>query len=69
MILRYTPYNTHIQMSDHMSKRKTKRSNQSSALVAVWVPTELLARLDELARNTDSDRSKLIRQAIRRATA
>ena len=52
-------------MNESMSKRKTKRTNETSTLVAVWVPTDLLAKLDILARQTDSDRSKLIRQAIR----
>jgi metal-responsive CopG/Arc/MetJ family transcriptional regulator len=56
-------------MSTPMSKRQTKRSQQSATLVAVWVPTDLLEKLDSLARVKDSDRSKIIRSAIRKATA
>ena len=55
-------------MSKPMSKRQTKRTNQTSTLVAVWVPDDVLAKLDALARDADSDRSKVIRRAIRKAT-
>ncbi|MFU8894024.1 MAG: ribbon-helix-helix protein, CopG family [Luteolibacter sp.] len=33
------------------------------------MPTDLVQRLDAIAREKDSDRSKLIRSAIRKATA
>jgi len=52
-------------MSKPMSNRKTKRLNGTSALVAVWVPTNILEQLDRLAAEQDTDRSKLIRRAIR----
>jgi len=38
-------------------------------LLAVWVPRELLPRLDQGARKEDSDRSKFIRNAIREKLA
>lgn len=56
-------------MNNRMSQRKTKRTQKASTLVAVWVPTDLVARLDLIARESDSDRSKVIRNAIRKATA
>jgi metal-responsive CopG/Arc/MetJ family transcriptional regulator len=36
-------------------------------LVAVWLPAQLLRVLDRAAAAGDTDRSKFIRQAIRRA--
>ena len=56
-------------MSKRTSQRQTKRTQKQSTLVAVWVPTELVEKLDSLARERDSDRSKIIRSAIRKATA
>lgn len=56
-------------MSNSSSQRQTKRTNKASVLVAVWVPTELVDQLDRLAREKDSDRSKIIRSAIRKATS
>jgi metal-responsive CopG/Arc/MetJ family transcriptional regulator len=38
-------------------------------LLAVWVPGELLPRLDQGARKEDSDRSKFVRNAIREKLA
>ena len=38
-------------------------------LLAVWVPRELLPRLDQGARKEDSDRSKFVRDAIREKLA
>jgi metal-responsive CopG/Arc/MetJ family transcriptional regulator len=38
-------------------------------LLAVWVPKGLLPRLDQGARQEDSDRSKFIRNAIREKLA
>lgn len=55
-------------MSTSMSKRQTKRTQQDATLVAVWMPTDLLVKLDSLAKKRDSDRSKIIRSAIRKAT-
>jgi metal-responsive CopG/Arc/MetJ family transcriptional regulator len=52
-----------------MSQRETKRTQKPSTLVAVWVPNELVDQLDKLAKEKDSDRSKIIRHAIRKATA
>lgn len=56
-------------MSKNSSQRQNKRTQKPSTLVAVWVPTDLVERLDQLAKAQDSDRSKIIRHAIRRATA
>lgn len=55
-----------------MDKKPKKRGSVTKAgsqLVAVWLPNDLCARLDELVRRNDTDRSKLIRQAIRQAAA
>jgi len=38
-------------------------------VLAVWVPRELLPRLDQGARKEDSDRSKFVRDAIREKLA
>jgi metal-responsive CopG/Arc/MetJ family transcriptional regulator len=38
-------------------------------LLAVWVPRGLLPRLDQGARQEDSDRSKFVRNAIREKLA
>jgi len=38
----------------------------ASTIVALWVPDELLAALDAAVLRNDTDRSKLIRQAIRK---
>ena len=56
-------------MSTPMSKRQVKRTKEDATLVAVWMPTDLLVALDRLAKERDSDRSKIIRSAIRKATA
>lgn len=52
-------------MNKPMSTRQTKRTKQTATLVAVWVPNELLTQLDAAAVARDSDRSKVIRHAIR----
>jgi metal-responsive CopG/Arc/MetJ family transcriptional regulator len=46
-------------------KRKTKRTNKTATMIGVWVPTDLLARLDQAAEQQDLDRSKLIRRVLR----
>ena len=56
-------------MSKPMSNRRNKRTNKDSTLVAVWVPTDLLALVDKVAETQDTDRSKLIRRAIRSSLA
>lgn len=53
-----------------MQTQKRKRgavTKAGSQLVSVWLPEELVARLDALVKRRDSDRSKLIREAIRNA--
>jgi metal-responsive CopG/Arc/MetJ family transcriptional regulator len=38
-------------------------------LLAVWVPEQLMPRLDQGAKKEDSDRSKFVRNAIREKLA
>ena len=38
-------------------------------LLSVWVPGQLMPRLDQGARKEDSDRSKFVRNAIREKLA
>ena len=55
-----------------MEPKRKKRgavTKVGSQLVAVWLPDELCKKLDELVKLKDTDRSKLIRQAIRQAAA
>jgi metal-responsive CopG/Arc/MetJ family transcriptional regulator len=55
-----------------MEPKRKKRgavTKEGSQLVAVWLPNELCKRLDEMVRRLDTDRSKLIRKAIRQAAA
>lgn len=40
-----------------------------SKIVAIWLPEELAAALDLAVRSEDSDRSKIIRKALRRHLA
>ena len=44
----------------HGSGKKPK-----GKLLAVWVPGQLMPRLDQGAKKEDSDRSKFVRNAIR----
>ena len=50
-------------------KRKTKRTNEAATMIGVWVPTDLLTQLDAAVRENDSDRSKLIRKAVKQLLA
>lgn len=52
-------------MKNPMSKRHNKRTQKPSTLVAVWVPDEIVASLDQAVKVQDTDRSKLIRKALR----
>jgi metal-responsive CopG/Arc/MetJ family transcriptional regulator len=45
---------------------KKKGRQKKECLVAVWLPVTLLRALDKAAAARDTDRSKLIREAIRR---
>ena len=45
-------------------KRGRFRKSESE-LVALWIPRELLAVMDLEVRRTDTDRSKLLRNALR----
>jgi metal-responsive CopG/Arc/MetJ family transcriptional regulator len=46
-------------------KKKTTRKKKE-CLVAVWLPRSLLRALDKAAASRDTDRSKLIREALRK---
>ena len=49
-------------------KRRTKRGpapSGESEFIGVWVPKALVALIDRAVRLADSDRSKLLRAAVR----
>jgi metal-responsive CopG/Arc/MetJ family transcriptional regulator len=48
------------------NKPRGSVKKDASTIVALWVPDELLAALDSAVVRQDTDRSKLIRQAIRK---
>jgi len=50
---------------DQKPKKRGAVTKAGSQLVAVWLPNELCKRLDQMVKDRDTDRSKLIRQAIR----
>jgi metal-responsive CopG/Arc/MetJ family transcriptional regulator len=49
-----------------MKARKKKGGNKKDSLIAVWLPVDLLAELDKEVAARDTDRSKLIRLALRK---
>jgi metal-responsive CopG/Arc/MetJ family transcriptional regulator len=48
------------------AKRKTKRTGKAASFVGLWIPDETLNAIDRKVTLTDSDRSKFIRDAIKR---
>jgi len=50
-----------------LMKRITKRTNKTAALVALWMPQDLLAKMDAAVHANDTDRSKFIRRCIKAA--
>jgi metal-responsive CopG/Arc/MetJ family transcriptional regulator len=46
---------------------KKKERQKKEHLIAVWLPVALLDKLDKEVAARDTDRSKFIREAIRRA--
>lgn len=48
-----------------MSRAAAKKQPKRSTLVALWIPGSMLAALDDAVATEDTDRSKLIRRAIR----
>jgi len=48
-----------------MNSTKPPSTRKATGLVAVWIPTETIARLDVAVRMLDLDRSKVIRRALR----
>jgi metal-responsive CopG/Arc/MetJ family transcriptional regulator len=49
-----------------MKFSKKKISEKKECLVAVWLPPALLHALDRAVAARDTDRSKLIREALRK---
>ena len=49
-----------------MKTRPTRKTNsKTTTLVAVWMPVELVLEMDAAAQREDSDRSKILRKALR----
>lgn len=49
-----------------MKSHKPKKTNSRvTTLVAVWMPNELVREMDAAAKREDTDRSKLMRKALR----
>lgn len=49
-------------------KRRTKRGPSpqgESEFIGVWIPKQLVELLDRAVRKSDTDRSKLLRAAVR----
>lgn len=51
------------------TKKRGAVTKAGSQLVAVWLPNDLCKRLDAMVLRHDTDRSKLIRKAIREHAA
>lgn len=51
-------------MKRTIKKRGANRSSETE-FIGVWLPTSLVQLLDQAVRNTDSDRSKILRAAVR----
>jgi len=49
-----------------MKKTGKKKERLTDTLVAIWLPRPLLRALDREVAARDTDRSKLIRQVLRR---
>ena len=52
-------------MSHRTPSRRGSVRKDESVLVAVWIPKALKEALDRQVQAEDSDRSKIIRQALR----
>jgi predicted transcriptional regulator len=50
----------------HDPRKKASRHKPGSTFVAAWMPNEIVAALDREAKKSDTDRSKLMRRAMRR---
>lgn len=48
-----------------MKRPRGSNPKSSSILVAVWIPTCTVAQLDTAVQQLDTDRSKVIRRALR----
>jgi len=44
-----------------------KTNSKATTLVAVWMPVDLVREMDAAAKREDSDRSKILRKALRQA--
>ena len=52
----------------NQSKRRNARGavpKEGSTFVAAWIPDDIAAALDQAVQRQDTDRSKLIRKALR----
>lgn len=47
------------------SQKRGAVTKENSSFVGGWVPKEIVAILDQEVKRTDSDRSKLLRKALR----
>jgi metal-responsive CopG/Arc/MetJ family transcriptional regulator len=54
-------------MPKQTSRRQTRGAVQKAGatFVAAWIPDEIVAALDHAVKRQDTDRSKLIRKALR----
>jgi metal-responsive CopG/Arc/MetJ family transcriptional regulator len=54
-----------------MAKKNTRRQSRGAVqktgatFVAAWIPDEIVAAMDNAVKDQDTDRSKLIRKALR----
>lgn len=57
-----------MRTSNNTAIRRPRGSitKEGSVLLTVWVPEPIAARLAEAVKTQDTDRSKLLRRAIRR---
>lgn len=54
-------------MSNQSAKRQTRESTSKDGVtfIAAWIPDETVAALDRAVQREDTDRSKLMRKALR----
>lgn len=54
-----------MRKTSQKTPNKTSTRKAGATFVAAWIPDEVVAAMDREVLKTDSDRSKLIRKAIR----
>lgn len=54
-------------MTNQPQKRQSRGAvqKQGSTFIAAWIPDEVVALIDEAVQRDDTDRSKLIRKALK----